>query len=51
MDGVRLTLESDGTYSWHCEKCGMSNTEEKSFLGFVCCQTCYKSSVVVEVIR
>ena len=51
VDNVRLVLESDGAWRWHCEKCGMANSEPTSHLGFVYCQTCLRSSFVTEVVR
>lgn len=51
MDNVRLVKESDGGYTWHCEKCGMDNTIIFSHLGYVTCQTCRRSSFVTEVVR
>jgi hypothetical protein len=50
-DDVRLVLESDGTYSWHCERCGVTNTMRASHLGYVACQCCKRSSFITEVVR
>jgi len=51
MDNVRLVLESDGTFSWHCDKCGVDNTETSSFVGIAACRACQRSSFVAEVVR